>query len=76
VAYAFYAGRTLRWAWGAYGLVILPPLVAVLIFKGSEARRVFLIILALVGLVGLYGWWTRAGRKDYPGKTSFTERVS
>lgn len=59
VAYAFRTRRDLVRAWAAYGLAVLPALVLALKPASHQIRYVFLGVLAILAILGLYGWWNR-----------------
>ena len=73
VVYAFARGRGRRWAWAAYGLLLLPPLLLLLIAGGKEGMAYcILIILGFVALLGYYDL-RRIKRRSTDGSASGTD---
>jgi hypothetical protein len=63
VGYAFFAGRGRRWAWGAYGLLVLP----VFLLWVMGVQELAICILIILGFVAVLGWYDlRRGGRDGP----------
>jgi hypothetical protein len=61
---SFVRGRGRRWTWGAFGLLVLPVLVALLLTRHQDEARQWWYVLRVVVVVGLFGmlrhiltWW-------------------
>ncbi len=66
VGYAFFTGRGRRWAWAAYGLLVLPVLI-LWAAVGKEFAPYARCILIILGFIAALGWYDfRRGRRAGP----------